>query len=103
MPTYHGKNHIYCILFLVPLQIYMSGTVYYYYYPPNVKEGDGRMQVCLQIWVVTESLHILVETTHTNTADTTPAIGKPVMFRGSIYYHTSTGKEKHVCMLFWLL
>ena len=67
------------IVFLVPLQIYINGTVYYYYYPLNVMEGDGRMQVCLQIWVVTESLHILVETTHTNTADTTPAIGKPVI------------------------
>ena len=77
----------------------MSGTVFYYY-PLNVWEGDGRMKVCLQTWAVTEYIHIIVETTHTSTADTTPAIGKP---GGSIYYHTSTGKGKHVSMLFWLL
>ena len=102
MPTYHCN--ISCILFPVPLQIYMymSGTVFHYY-PLDVREGDGRMQVCLQTRVVTEYLHILVETTHTSTADTTPAIGKPGKFRGLIYYHTSTGKEKHVCILFWLL
>ena len=47
-----------------------------------VQEADGNIQVCLQTnRVVTEPLHVHVETTHTNTAGNIshmPAIGRHV-------------------------
>ena len=51
-----------------------------YGYYLTVQEADGNMQVCLQTnRVVTEPLHVHVETTHTNTTGYTshmPAIGR---------------------------
>ena len=52
-----------------------------YGYYLTVKEADGNMRVCLQTnRVVTEPLHVYVETTHTNITQSghMPAIGKQV-------------------------
>ena len=53
-----------------------------YGYYLTVQEADGNMQVCLQTnRVVTEPLHVHVETTHTNTTghiSQRPAIGRHV-------------------------
>ena len=53
-----------------------------YGYYLTVQEADGNMRVCLQTnRVVTEPLHVHVETTHTNTTGNMshmPAIGKCV-------------------------
>ena len=70
-----------CIFCLDPLKIYVVR------YPSGVKEGDN-IQICLQTnWeVVTESVHIYVETTHTS--GYTPAIGKT--------YNTCNGTKKRV-------
>ena len=61
------------ICYLDPLQISRAP---YPYYPRVVQEGDN-IQVCLQTntKVVTESVYIHVQTTHT-TENTPPAIGK---------------------------
>ena len=54
-------------------------------YPHSwVQEGDS-IQVCLQTnWVVTDSVHIHVQTTHT-TENKSPAIGKTVIVQRSKY------------------
>ena len=53
-----------------------------YGYYLTVQEADGNIQVCLQTnRVVTEPLHVHVETTHTNTTGNMshlPAIGRHV-------------------------
>ena len=61
-------THIYN---LDPLQVFV---VRYQYYPI---ESDENIQVCLQTnRVVTESVNIHVQTTHTSNTGYTPAIGK---------------------------
>ena len=67
-----------CMLYLLSitaqLKIYVAEYPYYY---RTVQEIDGNISVCLQTnRVVTESLHVHVETTYMNTAGNTSAIGK---------------------------
>ena len=61
-----------------------------YGYYLTVQEADGNMRVCLQTnRVVTEPLHVHVETTHTNTTGNIshlPAIGRHI--------HISLGTKK---------
>ena len=50
-----------------------------YGYYLTVQEADGNIRACLQInRVVTEPLHVHVETTHTNTTGHMQAIGKQI-------------------------
>ena len=64
------------MLYLLPiaqLQIYVSGYPYY----RIVQEGDGNISVCFQTnRIVTEPLHVYVETAYMNIAGNAPAIGK---------------------------
>ena len=68
-----------------------------YGYYLTIQEADGHIQVCLQTnRVVTEPLHVHVETTHTNTTGNIshmPAIGKQVYMSYTIlqYLHLSRG------------
>ena len=62
-------------------QVFVAQTSYdpKYGYYLTVQEADGNIQVCLQTnRVVTEPLHVHVETTHTNISGRMPAIGKQV-------------------------
>ena len=65
-----------------------------YGYYLTVQEGDGHIQVCLQTnRVVTEPLHVHVETTHTDTTGNIshmPAIGKQVYTHVLIF---------HICII----
>ena len=64
-------------------------SVYHYPSSSSIKEG-GNKQICLRInWVVTESVHIHIETIHT-TGSTPNALGKT--------FYTCGGTKKHVCM-----
>ena len=64
------------------IQVFVSQTIHdpKYGYYLRVQEADGNIQVCLQTnRVVTEPLHVRVETTHTNTTgyiSHLPAIGR---------------------------
>ena len=66
-----------------------------YGYYLTVQEADGNIRVCLQTnRVVTEPLHVHVETTHTNTTGNIshmPAIGRHILILHSIQY-------KEACM-----
>ena len=68
-----------CTLYLLSiaqLQIYVTEYPYYHV----VQEGDGNISICFQTnRVVTEPLHVYVETTYMNTTGSTQAIGKTNM------------------------
>ena len=71
-------------------QVFVAQTNHYtkYGYYLTVQEADGNMRVCLQtnsLRVVTEPLHVHVETTHTNTTGNThmAAIGRHVHLFGT--------------------
>ena len=70
-----------CILYLLSIaQLKIVLYVAEYPYYRIVQEGDGNIQVCLQTnRVVTEPLHVHVETTYMNSTGSTPAIGKTNM------------------------
>ena len=76
----------YALVNCVPeTQVFVAQTSYdpEYGYYLTVQEADGNIQVCLQTnRVVTEPLHVHVETTHTNTTGNIsphmPAIGRHV-------------------------
>ena len=73
------------ISFLGPLQV----SVYQYPTASSLHEG-GNKQICLRInRIVTESVHIHVETIHT-TGSTPNALGKT--------FYTCNGTKKHVYM-----
>ena len=64
------------ILSIAQLQIYVAEYPYY----RIVQEGDGNIRVCFQTnRIVTEPLHVHVETAYINTAGNAPAIGKTNM------------------------
>ena len=66
--------YILYLLSIAQLKIILYVAEYPYY--RIVQEGDGNIQVCLETnRVVTEPLHIHVETTYMNTTGSTPAIG----------------------------
>ena len=73
-----GQIHIHVLLLLQQRNVFYLDPlkIHVVRYPSGVKEGDN-IQICLQTnWeVVTESVHIYVETTHTS-GYTPPAIGK---------------------------
>ena len=72
LPTNYDK-HI--ISYLDPLQV----SVYHYPSSSWIQEG-GNKQICLRInWVVTESVHIHIETIHTS-GSTHNALGKTFTF-----------------------
>ena len=64
------------MLYLAQLQIYVAEYPHY----RIVQEGDGNISVCFQTnRIVTEPLHVYVETTYMNTTGNIPAIGKTIM------------------------
>ena len=73
----------------------------WYGYYLTVQEADGNIQVCLQTnRVVTEPLHVHVETTHTNTTGNIshmPAIGRHIIL--CILF----GTKKPACNVFFCL
>ena len=80
LPLHHSKPYRricnMCILYLLSIaQLHIYVAEYPHY--RMVQEGDGNIQVCLQTnRIVTESLHVHVESTYMNTAGIKPAIGK---------------------------
>ena len=81
--TYSQETCHYALVNCVPeTQVFVAQTSYdpKYGYYLTVQEADGNIRVCLQTnRVVTEPLHVHVETTHTNTTGNishVPAIGR---------------------------
>ena len=94
----------YALVNCVPkTQVFVAQTSHdpKYGYYLTVQEGDGNIQVCLQTnRVVTEPLHVHVETTHTNTTGHMPAIGKQIYmfqyFMRNITIHTLKYRVIHM-------
>ena len=85
---------------LVPPQIYVAQTGYnsssgYYL---TVQESDGNTHICLQTFgLVREPLYIHVETTHSNSSDTPPAIGNIyVVLQRSMYTYGVLAIDPHL-------
>ena len=75
VPLHYSEVIKSCMLYLAQLQIDVAEYPYY----RIVQEGDGNIQVCLQTnRIVTEPLHVFVETTYMNTTGNAPAIGNDI-------------------------
>ena len=97
------KTCHYALVNCVPkTQVFVAQTSHdpKYGYYLTVQEAGGNMQVCLQTnRVVTEPLHVHVETTHTNTTGNISAIGNAVIYHIQYYnWH-----KEQICKCIYIL